>query len=64
MGRLWTRLSPLLGLVLFAAAYWLIMKLSPFSVRKEIQEDQNVALAVIIAAFVLGIALIVAAAIH
>lgn len=53
-----------LGLVLFALAIWIIVKVCPFSVRKEIEDDQNIALAVIIGAIILGIALIVAAAIH
>ncbi|MCE9555302.1 MAG: DUF350 domain-containing protein [Planctomycetes bacterium] len=52
------------GLVLFALAIWIIVKVCPFSVRKEIEDDQNIALAVIIGAIILGIALIVAAAIH
>ncbi|MAC28960.1 MAG: hypothetical protein CMN31_12110 [Sandaracinus sp.] len=37
-------------------------KISPFSVRKEIEEDQNTALAVVMGSVILGIALIVAAA--
>ena len=53
-----------IGVVAFAIAFVVILKASPFSVRKEIEEDQNVALAIIIAAVILGIAIIVAAAIH
>ena len=37
---------------------------TPFSVRKEIEEDQNIALAIVIASVILGSALIIAAAIH
>lgn len=54
----------LLGLVVFGVAFWLICKLSPFSVRKEIEEDQNVALGIVIGAVILGAALIVAASVH
>ena len=54
----------LLGLVVFALAFLVIAKASPFSVRKEIEEDQNVALAIVIAAVILGSALIIAAAVH
>ena len=54
----------LFGLVLFALAIWIIVKVCPFSVRKEIEVDQNISLAIIIGAIILGIALIVAAAIH
>lgn len=54
----------LLGLIVFALAFFVITKVTPFSVRKEIEDDQNVALAVVIASIILGSALIIAAAIH
>jgi uncharacterized membrane protein YjfL (UPF0719 family) len=54
----------LIGLVLFALAFWIIVKVSPFSIRKELEEDQNIALGIVIAAVILGIAMIVSAAIH
>jgi uncharacterized membrane protein YjfL (UPF0719 family) len=54
----------LTGLILFAIAFWIIVKVSPFSIRKEIEEDQNVALGIVIASVILGIALIVSAAVH
>ncbi len=53
-----------LGIILFAVAFLIIVKVTPFSLRKEIEEDQNTALAIIIASVILGIALIVSAAIH
>jgi uncharacterized membrane protein YjfL (UPF0719 family) len=53
-----------LGLVVFGVAFWIMCRLAPFSVRKEIEEDQNVALGIVIGAVILGIALIVAATIH
>lgn len=52
-----------IGIVVFALAFWLMTKIAPFSVRKEIEEDQNVALAVIMAGVLIGIALIIAAAV-
>lgn len=52
-----------IGVVVFALAFWLMTKIAPFSVRKEIEEDQNVALAVIMAGVIIGIALIIAAAV-
>ena len=51
------------GIVVFAAAFWIMKKLAPFSFHKEIEEDQNVALAVIIAGVLIGLALIISAAI-
>ena len=53
-----------IGLIVFALAFLVIAKATPFSVRKEIEEDQNVALAIVIAAVILGSALIIAAAVH
>ena len=52
------------GLLVFGLAFFLMGKLSPFSLRKEIEEDQNVALAIIMAGVIIGIALIVSAAVH
>ena len=52
-----------IGIVVFAVTFWLMTKIAPFSVRKEIEEDQNVALAVIMAGVLIGIALIIAAAV-
>ena len=52
------------GLLVFGLAYFIIVKASPFSIRKEIEDDQNVALAVIIGAVIIGVAIIIAAAIQ
>ena len=54
----------LVGLLLFAIAFWIIVKVSPFSIRKELEDDQNIALGIVIASVIIGIALIVSAAIH
>ena len=53
-----------IGLVVFAIAFFLMIKVTPFSVRKEIEEDQNTALAIIMGSVIIGIALIIAAAVH
>jgi len=53
-----------LGLIVFAIAFLIIAKASPFSVRKEIEDDQNTALAIMIGSVILGTAIIIAAAIH
>jgi uncharacterized membrane protein YjfL (UPF0719 family) len=54
----------LFGVVVFALAFWAITKIAPFSMRKEIETDQNVAVAVLIASVILGLAIIIAAALH
>lgn len=54
----------ILGLIVFALAFLVITKAAPFSVRKEIEDDQNIALAIVIGSVILGSALIIAAAVH
>ena len=53
-----------IGLIIFALAFLIIAKAAPFSVRKEIEDDQNIALAIVIGSVILGSALIIAAAVH
>ena len=53
-----------LGLIVFSLVFLVITKVTPFSVRKEIEDDQNIALAIVIASVILGSALIIAAAVH
>jgi putative membrane protein len=53
-----------LGIIVFALAFIVIVKALPFSVRKEIEEDHNTALAIVIGAVIIGIAMIVSAAIQ
>ena len=59
-----TVIFTILGLIFFGLAFFVIGKATPFSVRKEIEEDHNMALAIVIAALILGIAMIIAAAIQ
>jgi uncharacterized membrane protein YjfL (UPF0719 family) len=53
-----------IGLVVFGIAYFVIVKVAPFSVKKEIEEDQNTALAIIIGAIIIGVAMIISSAIQ
>jgi uncharacterized membrane protein YjfL (UPF0719 family) len=59
-----TLVFALMGILLFALAFFIIVKISPFSTRKEIEEDQNTALAILVGSVIIGIALIVASAVH
>ncbi len=52
-----------IGLALFGLAFFLMGKVTPFSLRKEIEEDQNIALAIVIGSVIIGIAMIIVAAI-
>ena len=53
-----------IGLIVFAIAFLIVVLVAPFSVKKEIEEDQNTALAVIIGALIIGVAMIISAAIQ
>lgn len=53
-----------LGVGLMALCWWLIARLAPFSVIREIEHDQNVALAVLIGAVFLSLSIIIAAVLH
>jgi putative membrane protein len=52
-----------IGIVVFGLAFWIMNKLAPFSIKKEIEEDHNVSLAVIMAGVIIGVSLIIAAAV-
>lgn len=54
----------LLGIILLAITFAVLNRVLPFSIRKEIEEDQNVALGVVLAAVIIGIAMIVSGALH
>ncbi len=53
-----------LGLLVFMLGFFLIQKVLPYDVHKEIEQDHNVALGIVIGSTVLGLAIIIAAAIH
>ncbi|MGD0435615.1 MAG: DUF350 domain-containing protein [Bryobacteraceae bacterium] len=54
----------LLGIVIFVIVFVLIDKLTPYHLWKEIVEDKNVALAILIGALSIGMCIIIAAAVH
>jgi len=53
-----------IGLIVFAIAFLIVVLVAPFSVKKEIEEDQNTSLAIIIGALIISVAMIIAAAIQ
>lgn len=53
-----------LGLIVFAIAWKVAEKLLPFNLIKELTEDDNLAVGIVMAAVILGLALIIASAIH
>jgi putative membrane protein len=53
-----------LGVVVFWGCFVVIDTLTPYNLWKEISEDKNVALAIVVGAMSLGVCTIIAAAIH
>ena len=53
-----------LGIAAFLAAFWVVDRITPYSLWKEIVDEHNSALAILIGFVALGISIIIAAAIH
>ena len=53
-----------LGMVLFLLSFWIFHKIAPFSLWKELIEEHNTALAILMGAVSLGMCLIIAMAVH
>ena len=58
-----TLLYSAVGIAVFAVALALMVAVAPFSIRKEIEEDQNTSLGVLMGSVMIGLAIIIAAAI-
>jgi len=54
----------LLGIIILLIAYFIIEKLTPENTWKEVTEKNNVSVAIVFAAFIIGISMIISAAIH
>lgn len=54
----------IIGLIVFAASFFIIVRVVPFSVKKEIEDDQNIALAILIGSMIIGMAMIISSAIQ
>ena len=54
----------IIGMLVFIAGFFVIRKMLPFDVHKELEVDQNTAVGIVIASFILGLAFIVGMAIH
>ena len=53
-----------IGFGVFLVALFVMIKIAPFSVRKEIEEDQNTSLAILMGSIFIAIAIIIQAAIR
>ena len=52
-----------IGVAIFAVAFIVMEKIAPFSLRKELAEDDNVAVGVVLGSIVIGLSIIIASAI-
>ena len=53
-----------LGILIFVIAFAIVDKMTPYHLWKEIVEEKNVALAVLVGAMSIGMCIIIAAAVH
>lgn len=53
-----------IGIVIFIVAYKVMERILPYNLGKELAEDQNTAVGILIGSIMLGLAIIIAAAIH
>jgi putative membrane protein len=52
------------GIVILGVSFWIWEKITPENLWKEILEKQNLALAIVAAAFMIALAIIISSAIH
>ena len=57
-------LFALLGIVIFVAAFVVVDKLTPGDLWRDLLQERNTALAVVMAGIAIGLSIIIAAAIH
>ncbi len=57
-------LYSVLGIVILALAFWILDLLTPYALWKEIVEEKNTALAILVGAMALGVSVIIASAVH
>ena len=50
----------IVALLMFGVSIWLMEVLCPFSIRKEIEDDHNVSVGIVMGATIIGLALILA----
>ncbi|HEY0655863.1 MAG TPA: DUF350 domain-containing protein [Chryseosolibacter sp.] len=53
-----------IGIAILGVCFWVFEKITPENIWKEIIEKQNVAIAIVSAAFMIAIAIIISSAIH
>ncbi|MEA2464607.1 MAG: hypothetical protein QOJ98_2354 [Acidobacteriota bacterium] len=59
-----TLIYTIFGVIVFGVSFWIMVKISPFPIRKELETDHNTAVAILMGSVILGLAIIIAAALH
>lgn len=49
------------GIALLIVGYYIWELVTPYNLRRELQENKNVAVAIVVASFILGMAIVIAA---
>jgi putative membrane protein len=57
-------LYSVIGILILLISYWIIEKITPENLWKEIVEKHNIALAIVCASFMIAVAIIISSAIH
>ena len=58
-----TAIYSLVGIIMMGIGFLVIIVFTPFSVKKEIEDDQNTSLGIIIGSVIIGISIVIAAVI-
>ncbi|HOZ52307.1 MAG TPA: DUF350 domain-containing protein [Chitinophagaceae bacterium] len=53
-----------IGIIILVISFWIIEKVTPENIWKEVVVNKNNAIAIVAAAFIIAIAIIIASAIH
>jgi uncharacterized membrane protein YjfL (UPF0719 family) len=53
-----------LGIIIFSLAFMIIDKMTPYDLWREICQEKNTALAIMVGAMSIGVCIIIAAAVH
>ena len=51
------------GILIFALAFFIMVRIAPFSVVKEIEEDQNISLSILFGSVFIALAIVISAGI-
>jgi putative membrane protein len=58
-----TVIFSVIGILVFAVFFAILPRVLPFSLKKEMEEDQNTALAIVLGSIILAFAIIIAASV-